>query len=250
MIVKKIFQLIVLSGVLGTSITVFGHANVIPKDNNDSYSNRQYEEATTAYIELNIAHACKVGPDGVERRNTKHFAVVFPNNIDLSGIAATFDNYGNQYSGNALMTIKPSIDSDWKKIRIQRNPVPEYYSHGTNSNDVRGIQWQHGNVPDSMYDNLGFRASLPKLQGCVKKLQVYLPSVQYCANDTMQAWIKYPTDGFPDSAISHYSPYFDIIRNEVKNPMPAECGDGINEVIYPDADDVDKYLKLRLGKGR
>jgi hypothetical protein len=247
---KSFFQQILFIGITGTSLTAFGHANVVPKDNNDDFSNRQYEEATTAYLNLNIAHACKVGPDGIERRNTKHFAVVFPNNIDLTGIAATFDRQGNQYAGNVLMTIKPSVDSDWKKIRTQRGSVPTYYSHGSNSNDVRGIQWQHGDVPDSMYDNLEIRASLPKLQGCVSKLQVYLPSVQYCANDTMQAWIKYPTDGFPDDVIAHYSAYFDILRNEEKNPLPAGCSEGVNEVIYPEAEDIDKFLKLKLGKGR
>lgn len=244
---KTIFQIMILTGITGISLSAFGHANVVPKDNNDDYANRQYEEATTAYLKLNIAHACKVGPDGAERRNTRHFAVVFPNNIDLTDIAATYDNHGNQYSGNALMTIKPSVDSDWKKIKIQRSDVPTYYSHGANSNDVRGIQWQHGDVPDSMYDNLEIRASLPKLQGCVNKLQVYLPSVQYCANDTMQAWIKYPTDGFPENVISHYAPYFDILRNETTNPLPAECVEGVTKVIYPEAEDIDKYLKLQLG---
>ena len=250
MISKRLFQLIMFGGIISTPLIASGHANVVPKDNNDNYSDRQFEEGTTAYIKLNIAHACKVGVDGTERRNTKHFTVVFPNNIDLTDVAATYDGSGNQYAGNVLMTIKPSVDSDWKRIRIQRNAVPTYYSHGTNSNDVRGIQWQHGNVPDSMYDNVEIRASLPKLKNCVKKLQVFLPSVQYCANNTMQAWIKYPTDAFNDDVIAHYSPSFDIIRNETKNPLPSECIDGNVKIVYPEAGDIDKYLKLQLEKNK
>ena len=246
MTLKKTVLLITFGGMISASWTAFGHANVVPQNNNDDFSGRQFEEGTTAYIKLNLAHACKVGPDGTERRNTNHFTVVFPNNIDLTGIAATG---GGQYAGNVLMTIKPSVDSDWKKIRMQRGSVPEYYSHGANSSDVRGIQWQHGDVPDSMYDNVEIRASLPTLQGCAKKLKVFLPAVQYCANDTMQAWVKYPTDGFPDHVISHYAPYFDILRNEAKNPLPAGCPDGDTHEIYPTAEDVDKYLKLQLGKG-
>jgi len=248
MTLKKTALLIAFSGMISTSWTAFGHANVVPQSNNDNFSGRQFEEGTTAYIKLNIAHACKVGPDGVERRNTNHFAVVFPNNIDLTGIAATFDRHGGQYAGNALMTIKTSVDNDWKKIRRQRDQVPTYYSHGANSEDTRGIQWQHGDVPDDMYDNVEIRASLPKLQGCAKKLTVYLPSVQYCANDTMQAWVKYPTAGFPDSVISHYAPYFDILRNEAINPLDPTCGDGDTHEVYPTAEDIDKYLKLQLGK--
>jgi len=248
--VKKTALIIAFGGMMSASWVAFGHANVVPQNNKDDFSGRQFEEGTTAYIKLNLAHACKVGPGGVDRRNTNHFTVVFPNNIDLTGIAATFDMHGGQYAGNVLMTIKTSVDSDWKKIRRQRGPVPTYYSHGANSEDTRGIQWQHGDVPDDMYDNVEIRASLPKLQGCAKKLRVYLPSVQYCANDTIQAWVKYPTDGFSDSVIAHYAPYFDILRNEAKNPLDTTCGDGDTHEIYPTAEDVDKYLKLQLGKGK
>lgn len=250
MILRKTMLLLACGGMIGASCAAFGHANVVPQNNKDEFTGRTFEEGSTAYIQLNLAHACKVGPGGVDRRNTNHFAVVIPNNIDLTGIAATFDRAGAQYAGNALMTVKVSVDSDWKKIRRQRGPVSTYYSHGANSEDTRGVQWQHGDVPDDMYDNVEIRASLPKLLGCAKKLRVYLPSVQYCANDTMQAWIKNPTDEFPDEVISHYAPYFDILRNEANNPLPAECGGGDSHDVYPTAEDIDKYLKLQLGTAK
>ena len=154
---KNTVLLIAFGGMISASWTAFGHANVVPQNNSDDFSGRQFEEGTTAYIKLNLAHACKVGPGGVDRRDTNHFAVVFPNNLDLTGIAATFDKHGGQYAGNALMTIKTSVDSDWKKTLRQRGPVPIYYSHGANSEDTRGVQWQHGNVPDDMYDNVEIR---------------------------------------------------------------------------------------------
>ena len=110
---KKLFQLVLFTGITGASLTAFGHANVVPKDNNDDYANRQYEEATTAYLKLNIAHACKVGSGGVERRNTRHFAVVFPNNIDLTDIAATFDvlRLGGENTAATLTLIENVLTS-------------------------------------------------------------------------------------------------------------------------------------------
>ncbi|MDH5302357.1 MAG: YcnI family protein, partial [Gammaproteobacteria bacterium] len=142
--------------------------------------------------------------------------------------------------------IKPRVNGDWGAIRTIPGNVPTFYSHGEKSGDVRAIQWLDGFVPDSMYENLELKASLPKLEGCVGKLRVYTPVVQFCDSGLMNAWIKEPTNQFSADVISAgYAPYFDVVRNNTKNPLPESCG-GVAETVevYPSAEDIDSYLPV------
>jgi len=222
----------------------WSHANIVPKDNLDAYTGRSYEEGTSAFMEISLGHGCR-SDQGVAFP-TRHVSAVFPNGEDLSGIAYTVDGSGTRYAGNALYGIKPSVDGDWDSIHPIPGTVAQYYSHGAKSGDVRAIHWLGGFVPDSMYENLEFKASLPKLDSCVGKLRVYIPVVQYCDSGLKNAWVKTPTANFPAEVISAgYAPFIDVLRNESKNPLSAECG-GVGQTVevYPKDADVDEFLPV------
>jgi len=231
------------------SVNVFAHSNVVVKDNLDAYSGRNYQEATTANLKFQLPHGCR-NTSRTKFYATKHAAAVFPNSNLLTGITITEDKSGNEYAGNAMMSIKPFVNPVWDKVKISRGSVPNYYSHGVNSTDVRGIKWLGGKIPYDMVTNLNIKASLPKLTACVTLLKVYVPLVQYCENGQVLAWMKQATPTFPIDVISQgYAPSFTIIRNEIKNPLPASCsGIGESVEVYPSEADIEQFLPLKKYK--
>lgn len=221
---------------------VIAHANFVPKDVDDNFNGRQYEEGTTAYMNVNIAHGCHT-PDRSEWFSTIHVVSIFPNNLDLTGIAYTKDRSGNVYAGNALMGIKPGVDGDWQSINNLIGDVPTFYSHGARDTDVRSIHWINGEVPNDGYENLQFRAGLPFLEGCTNRLKVYVPTIQYCEKGQILAWFIEPTPSMSSDVISPgYAPYFEVVRNEDKNPLPDSCSAGETYTVYPAEEDLETYL--------
>lgn len=224
---------------------VKAHVNVVPKSNADRFDGRVYQEGTVAYFDLSIPHGCKSASPSGATQPTTHVAVLFPNQQDLSAVAYTQDKEGTEYAGNAMMSIKPATDSQWRKIRRLREAVSPYYDHGVKSDDIRAIQWRGGYVPTDSYATLSFRAKLPLLKSCVSQLKVYLPAVQYCMNNTYKAWIREPTQMFSaDTISSNYAPYILVQRDLEQNPLPADCRETVQSNAYPSAHDIDRYLRL------
>lgn len=235
----KPILVISLFGAVVASGDLMAHANFIPKDNLDVYTGRSYQEGTAAYVQLNLAHGCG-------DYATRDVVATMPTSVDLSGIAYTTDQEGNRYGGNALMGIKPSVDGDWRKIDVSTGEVSSYYNHGVKHEDVWYISWRRGKVPNSMYENLEFKADLPKLEGCVAKLRVYIPIVQYCEKGYVEAWVREPTPSLPEAVISPgYAPYIEVLRDLEANPLAADCNGGVDAEAYPSTDDIEAGLLQR-----
>ncbi|MCV6638971.1 hypothetical protein [Candidatus Albibeggiatoa sp. nov. NOAA] len=235
---------LVAAGLLSCSLTVFGHAGYKPKDINDNYDGRRYAEGSTAYLSITVPHGCK-GANG-ERYTTNHVGVVLPSMVALPAEQAiTKDRNGNQYGANAIMGIKVAIDNNWAVVRGLRGDVSEFYSHGIRTNDIYAIHWLGGELPDNMYAELKFRATLPTLTGCVTKMRVYTPAIQYCGERQM-VWNAEATAEFPEESISSgYTPYFDVMRNVDNNPLDDSCIEEIELEVTPPADQIDWYLSPR-----
>ena len=72
---------------------------------------------------------------------------------------------------------------------------------------------------------------------------MYVPTIQYCEKGHVLAWFKEPTPSMPIEPVSPgYAPYFDVVRNEDKNPLPSHCSAGETVVVYPDEEDLEAYL--------
>ncbi|RLT89280.1 MULTISPECIES: DUF1775 domain-containing protein [unclassified Ketobacter] len=234
MSLRKTISLLLIPCAMGTASNLFAHANTKPKDNLDTYSGRSYQENSSAYVDLVLSHGC----DG---EATVHAAVLLPNANDLSGNTSSGPD-GN-YAGNALMGAKAQLNANWKHIAYGKGSVPTYYLRGEQQEDVRAIHWQRGYVPDDVIELLTFRADTPKLEGCVSKLKVNIPTVQYCTHGKVKAWIKQPTAVFGEEVISAgFSPSIDVVRDTVNNPLPEECGAGIEVEAYPTNEEIDQYL--------
>ncbi len=241
---KKGYKLLLLTTSIFSTTLVYGHANTVPNNTLDTFNGRQYQEGSTAFIKINLSHGCKNSTG--EALATKHTTAIFPNSVDLSGITYTADRKGNHYSGNALMGIKPAVDSNWESIQRLKGSVPAYYNHGSKSTDTRAVHWIDGYVADDMYANLEFKAKLPKLSGCYSKLRVFIPVVQYCTNEVKKAWLREATPSFNSDIISAgYAPYIDVIRDTKNNPYPAECSGHKEAEAYPSVDAIEAFLPLK-----
>ncbi len=244
---KKQIASIVLISILLVSGNAFAHGNVIAKDNEDEYTGRDYKEGSdSVFMEMAFPHGChKVDQNGEHSyEDTKHIVAILPNTVDLTGIAYTEDWAGNRFGGNAMMEIKPLYDNNWKKIKIEKETVTPFFHHAEQDEDVTSIKWLKGNVPNEFVAKLTFRATLPKLDGCVEKLKINVPTVQYCKGGAVAAWIKEPTPSLPVDVISPgYTAFYNVLRDHETNPLPATCGD-VGEVVevYPSVDDIENGL--------
>lgn len=239
-------------GVLASG-DVFAHANVPAKDYYLTTDGRTYVEGSSAEFKLNLSHSCSADlptvittvaiPNGVDAeiytlgydKNTQS-VTGNPNQSPKSskyastaGFLYTSDATGKQYAGNAMMGIKPSVDNNWEHIVPKNGDVPTFYSHGAKAQDVLGIHWEGGHIPNDFYYDLKFRGNLPRIKpsSCVAKIRVYLPAIQYCGVDMnnlskQDNWLPKPGAGLTDIT-TNYAPYFDIDRNLRTNPLPETC---------------------------
>lgn len=232
----------VVAAVVVASASVFAHVSFRPKDVNPLYDGRQYKEGISTRVSLVIPHGC-TDADGNKFATRDVFALL-PSTVDLSDSTYTVDENGNEFAGNAVMSVRPRVDNNWKKIQRKKAAVPTYFNHGPNDKDTVAVRWLKGNVPDDMSQDLELDVSLPRLKGCVERLRVYVTAVQYCGQGLRSAWIREPTAEFCEEEISPgYAPFFDVVRDRTANPLPPECGDvGTTVEAYPTAEEIDQYL--------
>lgn len=267
-----IFASLLAASLISTDAWAFPHANIESKDTLDAYSGRNYQEGTGATLRISLGHGCT---HSGEAYSTRYATALFPNgaNPNLAGVAYTTDGTTN-YGGNALFGIKPVSDYNWKEIQPIMGDVPQYYSNGVKTMDVRAIHWRWGYIPDNFVGIAEVRVNFPKFipSTCYNKITVDVPVIQYCANDPKNgqddawirdrigkgkdihrifAWIKAPTSNFPtDTVIAPgYVASLTIVRNLTTNPLPESCGGaGQTLELYPTAGEIDSYLVPSDGK--
>jgi uncharacterized protein YcnI len=237
-----------------TAGQAFGHASFVGPTPDGK---RDYVEGTSATLNLNLGHGCGHDPN-VPRDPTIAVGMVLPTKASLEGKAYTLDSGADgkvgtaddvKHGGNALMGVKPFVNANWDTIDVGTGTVPEFYNHGSNTSDVVGLYWNGGNVPDNKTENVAFKATLPNIEpgSCVGKIVVQVASVQFCGNGHVNSWIKAKTGEWNTDALitPGYAASFNIVRDLKNNPVPDSCDKNNLETVtvYPDAADIDAYLK-------
>ncbi len=241
-----------LGGLLGAA-TSQAHVN-IARENVFALGDapREYLEGSSAFISVNLPHDCS------NRDTGKHFAttdvaILLPNGTGLDPDVAFTSNHrtGETFGANAVMGTKARVSAVWKKVMVRKDAVDPFYSHGLRTEDARAIYWLKGLVDNDHYDNLEIKTSFPHLTGCTERLEIKVPSVQYCKKGYATAWIG--TDqssvfapGTPKLRLTPtYTPHFAVVRDLEKNPLPAECN-GVGETVkaMPSVEEIDQYLPL------
>jgi hypothetical protein len=106
-------------------------------------------------------------------------------------------------------------------------------------------------VDNDHYDNLYIKTSFPKFspESCATRLDVYVPSIQFCEEDYSIAWI-----GVADSAVfqdddktrvtEDFAAKFTVVRNLEENPVPERgCSDKPFTIeAWPTTEEIDMYL--------
>jgi hypothetical protein len=211
---------------------------------------REYLEGSSASLGIQLPHDCS-------NANGDHFpttdvVVIFPNADSLSSNFMTTARDGTVYGANAMMGIKARVSASWRKVKVVKGTVGEYYSHGSKTNDVRAVKWLRGVVDNDHYDNLEIKTKFPKIDpaSCVGSLKIKVPSIQYCKNGYKIAWIG--TEGstlFPFGSsdpklrlTETFTASFKVVRDLANNPLPASCaGVATEEEIRPSDADIDAF---------
>jgi hypothetical protein len=274
--------LLKLAIVVSTFMTTnaFAHANFVE---NPADGSRNYKENARHFLRLNLAHTCGHGGTNYD---IIHSGVLFPNGEDvvitsyagitqtgnpdttsakkslpnLNEVLQTYDANQKPVGANALMSIKPTLSSNWGKILLNKGAVPAFYNHGVNTTDVRSIYWMNAKSPygegaigmsNDYAANLEFVTTLGKLQNCVAKVRVYTPAIDYCADGNAYLWGMNYTPMISETLVTasggklgvsvNYAPYIDIVRG-ANNPLDSKCATGEIVTVYPSANEIDNYL--------
>lgn len=242
-------HMINLTGILalGFSGSLFAHVNVASDSSlTVGEESREYVEGSRAYINLNLPEDCAT-EDRSQRFAITSAVVIFPN-----GEALTEDFYttghGSEehFSATATMGVKARASSNWVQVGAESGAVPPYGSRAKTV-DNRALKWLGGNLKTtSVYDNAEFVLKLPKIEAssCVAKVRVEIPSITYCEDGNMRAWIGTPNSKFKDApkivVEEEYEPYFYIVRAE-DNPLGDSCGEGEEMTVRPSDADINQY---------
>lgn len=275
LIMKKHVVWALANYALIASTTVYAHSNFVE---NPVDGSREWLEGSRQFLKLNLAHTC--GHGGVSE-DIKDVKIVFPNGKDqvvtewvdargtqqtplpagLNSFMWTFNAYAPTdetawMGANGVMSIKPSVDWQFKSIEPTKEEVPVYYNHGDNPWDVVAISYKGlgGAIRDGQwgltneyYKNIEFVATLPnfKKDSCYSKLVVDIPAADYCAGGSGYVWWKTATAGIPNNLIAaaNYVPSITVKRNLTRNPLPASCnGAGKTAEVRPSDATLDRYF--------
>lgn len=214
---------------LTVSAQAWAQDTAINQINLNIFSQQSYTEGTTANVSIPIVQGCP-NADKTEYSDTTDVIVVFPNAESV------------HQGANAMMAIRPRVTQTFGLVGQKRGSVPVYYNRGEQSEDVRAIHWAHGYIPGNMYETLEFKASFPKLEGCVKNIKISTAVIQYCESGDKRVRIKNPTTRFPENVISSDpAPSFEVVRDLRNNPMDTSCGQGETLSVSPSASDIDLF---------
>ncbi len=237
------------------------HVNIAP-DNAFSLGDqpREYLEGKSAYISVNLPHSCSDAEHNSYA--TTDVVLILPNGSSLPENFYTADRSGNTYAANAVMGTKARVSRNWKKIKVVKGPVDEFYSHGAKTEDTRAVKWLKGYVDNDHYDNLEIKTKFPKIdpESCIGTLRVELPSIQYCKKGYVTAWIgttgsaRFPADSAKLRLEETYVPYLKVVRDVANTPYPSTCptdteGNVIpaTATVRPTDADIDAYADRRRG---
>lgn len=206
-------------------------------------NSREYIEGSSATLSLSLSHDCSGNP-------ITDVTVVLPNGEGLSEADFyTKDRDGFHFGANALMGIKAKINANWGNVHVDKGDISSYYRHGVKETDTRAIQWLGGNVDNDHYDRLEFVATFPSIKedSCVESLKIEIPTVQFCENNTLIAWIgNLDTQFLPSENTrveEHYEPAITVVR-KANNPLPEACAEPKTVTIKPSIDDMNNYLPI------
>jgi len=248
-LITRLAMTAMMGGLLAAT-TVQAHVN-IARENVFALGDapREYLEGSSAFISVNLPHDCS-NPDTGEHFATTDVAILLPNGTGLpQDVAFTKNHFSSStdtYGANAVMGTKARVSGVWKKVMVRKDTVDPFYNHGLRTEDARAIYWLKGLVDNDHYDNLEIKTSFPHLTGCTTRLEIKIPSVQYCKKGYATAWIG--TDqssvfapGTPKLRLTEtYTPHFAVVRDLENNPLPAECnGVGTTVTVTPSVDEID-----------
>jgi len=211
---------------------------------------REYKEGSSASLGIQLPHDCKDAAGN--HYPTTDVVVIFPNADNLSSNFMTTARDGTVYGANAMMGIKARVSASWRKVKVKKGTVGEYYSHGSKTEDVRAVKWLRGMVDNDHYDNLEIKTKFPKIDpaSCVGSLKIKVPSIQYCKSGYSIAWIgtegstlfPFPSNDPKVRLTETFTASFKVVRDLENNPLPGSCGGvATEEEIRPSDADIDAF---------
>lgn len=210
---------------------------------------REYLEGKSATLDIQLPHDCSNAAG--EHFPTTDVVVIFPNAENLSDDFLTKERNGTVHGANAMMGIKARVSANWRKVKVEKDTVGAFYSHGVKTEDIRAIKWLRGKVDNDHYDNLQIKTKFPKIdsESCVGSLKIKVPSIQYCKKGYSIAWIG--TEGstlfpFPSSnpkvrLTEGFTASFKVVRDLENNPLPGWCGEATELEVRPSDADIDAF---------
>lgn len=161
-----------------------------------SFLEKEFIAGETVELSLQIAHGCDGNP-------TRAVSIQMPNGPDL-----------DPHFGEAVMRVKPKINTNWLIIKPEYGEVIPFESHGKIYNqDIRKITWKAGRLPSDFYEYFQFKVNLPLIPEGETEMKLYFPVTQKCTRQTKNEWIEIP---IADEQLSKPSPYI-IIRKAMDN---------------------------------
>ncbi len=142
-----------------------------------------------------------------------------------------------------LNNLRLSTNDVFTRTRPFWQTVSPYAHHGrVRDVTVSAAHWSRGSLPGQFYTDLKFRASTATLVGCVRSVQVMVPTWQICGQNDYTSFSSHPNK----LGTNDFTPNFTIIRNEIRNPYPTECATDrskrLNLVITPTVAFIDRFL--------
>lgn len=202
---------------------------------------REYKEGTSAELAVQLPHDCS--DEAGNHYATTYTSVLLPNG---PGTLTAED-----FSKNAVNGTKARVSATWEKVKVIKGDIDPYESHGrTVIEDTRSVHWKRGYVDNDHYDNLYIKTSFPKFTStsCASRMDVYVPSIQFCKEDYSIAWIGVEdssvfVDGPKTRVTEDFAAKFTVVRDLEENPLPAGCAADTPPIeAWPTTEDIDTYL--------
>lgn len=249
---KTVFSAFAVA-IAATSFSATAHLNIAAEDVFAvGEEPRDYLEGNSVFIKVNAVEGCSDAND--IKYDTTDVVAILPTSPGALSDNFLMESGDVEYDANAVMFTRGRVSSNWKKVDVVKGPVDSYHKDRTEG--VRAIKWLRGSVNPDQYDNLEFRTRLPNIKSssCVSKLRVEIPTITYCENGFVRAWIgtegttSFPADSDKLQLEEEYELYFNVVRDVENNPYPETCekdeeGNAlpVEESVRPSDADIDLY---------